>query len=99
MQSNSLLKTQRELDNLTKMRYRDLIDDDSFLKEKNELQAKINELKNQLRTTETRAEKWLELTEQTFDFATHARKAFVEGDMQTKREIIVALGKNPIISI
>ncbi len=98
MQSNSILKTQKELDRLTQMRYRDLIDDDEYLRQKEKLQVKIAELKKQLRVTETRAEKWLELTEQTFDFATHARKAFVEGDMQTKREIIVALGKNPIIS-
>ena len=30
MQHKNLITTQKELDNLTKMRYRDLIDDDTF---------------------------------------------------------------------
>jgi site-specific DNA recombinase len=97
-QCASLLKTQRELDNLTKMRYRDLIDDDQFVKDRDLLQAQINELKDKLRATEARAEQWLELTEQTFNFATYARKAFVTGDLQTRKEILMAIGKNQIIS-
>lgn len=43
------------------------------------------------------AEKWLELTERTFNFACYARKAFMDGDIQTKKEILVALGLNPTI--
>ena len=45
----------------TKMRYRQLIDDPTFLKEKIELQNKITHIQGNLRDTETRAEKWLEL--------------------------------------
>ncbi|HJN62434.1 MAG TPA: hypothetical protein QGH92_02510 [Candidatus Parcubacteria bacterium] len=79
------------------MRYRDLIDDETFTKEKNLLQNKINQLKERLRETEGRAEKWLELTEKTFNFATYARKAFITGGLELKKEILMALGKNPII--
>ena len=58
-------------------------------------------MKENLRETETRAEKWLELTEKTFAFATYARKAFItakgkEG-LELKKEILMALGKTPII--
>ena len=59
------------------MRYRQLIDDEIFIKEKNTLQGKIAQVKERLRETETRAEWWLELTEKTFNFATYARKAFM----------------------
>ena len=59
------------------MRYRQLIDDAAFLKEQNSLQTKISQLKGRLRETEARAERWLELTEKTFNFATYARKAFL----------------------
>jgi len=97
MQHKSLVETQKELDNLTKMRYRDLIDDGVFLKEKNTLQGNINKIKGKLRETETRAEQWLELTEKTFNFATYARKAFLVGGLETKKEILMALGQNPII--
>lgn len=102
MQHKTLVKTQNELDELTKMRYRQLIDDGTFIKEKNELQSKITQLKENLRQTESRAEKWLDLTEKTFNFATYARKAFVTAKgkqgLELKKEILMALGQTPIIT-
>ena len=97
MQHKTLVQTQKELDELTKMRYRQLIDDETFIKEKNKLQTKIAQLKENLRQTETRAEQWLELTEKTFNFATYARKAFMTGGLELKKEILLALGKTPIV--
>lgn len=97
MQHKALIKTQKELDELTKMRYRQLINDETFIKEKNELQIKIRRLKEKLRETETRAEKWIELTERTFNFATYARKSFLTGGLELKKEILMTLGKTPII--
>ena len=94
-QHKDLVKAQRELDNLTKMRYRELIDDDTFLQEKKELTDNIFKMKQQLRNTENRAEEWHNLTEKAFNFATCARGAFVNGDLQTKKEIVTALGSNP----
>ena len=90
----ALSETQKELDTLTKMRYRELIDDEVFIKEGDELKSKINRLKSNLRETESRAEKWLELTEKTFNFACYARKEFILGDLTKKREILSALGQN-----
>ncbi len=95
--------TQKELDELTKMRYRQLIDDETFVKEKTELQSKIEQMKENLRHTETRAEKWLQLTEKTFTFATYARAAFLKAGtlgkagLELKKEILIGLGKTPII--
>lgn len=101
MQHKALAQTQGELDELTRMRYRQLIDDVAFLKEKSELQAKIARLTGNLRETEARAEKWLELTEKTFNFATYARIAFMNAKgtkgLELKKEILLALGKTPII--
>ncbi len=100
MQHSNLVTTQKELDNLTKMRYRDLIDDNTFIKERNELQSKITEMKGKLRHTEDRAERWLELTEKTFNFATYARMMFLKANemgkqgLELKKEILMALGLN-----
>jgi len=50
--------------------------------------------------TETRAEKWLELTEKTFTFATYVRTAFIKANnmgkagLELKKEILLALEKN-----
>ena len=90
----ALTETQKELDALTKMRYRELIDDETFIKDGDELKAKILRLKTNLRETESRAEKWLELTEKTFTFACYARKEFILGGLDKKREILSALGQN-----
>ena len=97
MQHKNLVKTQKEMDELTKMRYRQLIDDETFIKEKNTLQSKIVQMKENLRGTEARADKWLELTEKTFNFATYARQAFITGRLELKKEILMALGKSAII--
>lgn len=97
MVHKNLVKTQDELDELTRMRYKNLIDDEFFTKEKEVLQKRILQFKEQLRETETRAEKWLELTEKTFDFATYARIKFNKGSFEEKREILAALGSNPLI--
>ena len=102
MRHKTLVETQKQLDELTKMRYRQLIDDETFIKEKNTLQNNIAQTKELLRETETRAEKWLELTEKTFSFATYARKVFItakgkEG-LERKKEILLALGKVPTIT-
>ncbi len=90
----TLTETQKELDTLTKMRYRELIDDEAFLKNSEELKTKITKLKSSLRETESRAEKWIELTEKTFNFACYARKEFILGGLDKKREIFSAIGWN-----
>src|SRR3989344_636007 len=91
-QTKTLIDTQAQLDNLTNIRYRDLISDEEYTKERTTLQSSITQLKQQLRETENRAENWLELTERVFDFATHARTKFIEGNIQTKKEIFAPLG-------
>lgn len=97
MRHQTLVDTQKQLDNLTKMRYKELINDETFIRERNGLQDNISRLKEKLRETENRAERWLELTEETFNFAAYARKAFMLGDLQTRKEILMALGQNPTI--
>ena len=97
MQHKSLVEAQTELDELTKMRYRKLITDESFIKERDILEAKINQLKDKLRDTEARAERWLELTDKTFKFACYARKDFFLGDIEKKKEIAISLGQKTTI--
>ncbi len=93
----AVLDTQNQIDNLTKMRYRSMIDDAEYIKERKLLQAQLTSLKQDRGETEDRAKKWLELTEKTFHFATNAREAFIHGDMETKKDILMAIGQNPTI--
>ena len=97
MQHKALTQTQKELDELTKMRYRLLIDDEVFLKEKPELINKIAQLKGKLKETEARAERWLELSENLFNFSAYADIAFNRGGLELKKEILMTLGQYPVI--
>lgn len=96
-QAKALLATQKQLDTLTKLRLRELINDDEYIEQRETLVGEINRLKEQLRDTEERAEKWLELTENTFDFATHARQSFKAGGKQERRDIFTTLGSSFIL--
>lgn len=93
-QQRSINSAQTQLDNLTKMRYRDLIDDDTFVKERDVLKDRIIKLREEIKQTESRSDRWAELTENAFYFALTARERFDKGDLQTKREILNALGSN-----
>jgi site-specific DNA recombinase len=95
--NKTLLATQKQLDELTRMRYRGMVDDDEFLRERNKLKAEIEKLRTELRRAESRADQWLDLTEKTFNFATHARYWFQHGDINVKKEVLMALGQNPTI--
>jgi site-specific DNA recombinase len=103
MRNKTFAKTQKELEELTKMRYKQLIDDDIFIKEKNSLQAQLTLLKGRLENGVTQDEKLLELTTKTFEFATYARVAFLRADkmgakgLELKKEILLGLGEIPVI--
>lgn len=91
-QNGALVEAQAQLDSLTKMRYRDLITDEEFVKERNSLQSIVANLRQQLTETNDRTDSYLELTEKVFDFTCYAHAKFLVGDAQTKKEILAALG-------
>ena len=91
-QNEAILSTQKQLDNLTKMRLRDLINDEEYIEQKESLSSELRRLRESLRDTEERADKWLEIAEKTFDFASTALERFQNGDPDERREIFTTLG-------
>lgn len=83
---------QKDIDNLTKMRLRDLIDDAEFMQQKNELLGEKKKLKEHLDGIEHRANHWLELSIRTFEFARHAKSWFKSATLEEKTEILMAIG-------
>ena len=67
------------------------------MRELRQLKSQLTSLKQYRGETEDRAVNWLELTENTFHFATNAREAFINGDMDAKKDILMAIGQNPTI--
>lgn len=82
----------KELDNLTNLRIRELIEDGEFIKKREELQNKIKDTKLKLDDIDKRSTDWVENIDKAFNFAARATQAFQLGDLQTKREILMALG-------
>ncbi|MGH9924712.1 MAG: recombinase family protein [Nitrososphaeraceae archaeon] len=93
-QTKVLLSTQKQLDNLTKMRLRELITDEEYIAQKEELSSDLRRIKESLRDTEERADKWLELTEKVFDFATNALSNFRYGTPDDRKTIFTTLGNS-----
>ncbi len=62
-----------------------------LLKQKDQLEQDLNKQGDEL-------EKWIELTERTFNFACYASNWFEEGDEEAKKAILACLGSNLFIS-
>jgi len=86
------LKT--ELKGLTKMRCRELISDEEFLESKNELTREMAKLDNKDENKTKEIEKVIEISKKTFSLACHGRLKFIDGDNETKRNILNELGSN-----
>src|SRR3989338_410282 len=90
-------QSQRQLDNLTRMRYRELIADEEYTRERNRLRIEMAQTKEKLGDTEHRAESWLGVSEKVFSCACHARERFRKGDLQTKKLILESIGSNLVL--
>jgi len=90
-------QSQRQLDNLTRMRYRELIADEEYTRERNRLRIEMAQTKEKLGDTEHRAESWLGVSEKVFSCACHAREWFRKGDLQTKKLILESIGSNLVL--
>ena len=97
MLQSSVNEKQRQLDNLTKMRIRELISDSEFTTTRDELQNELVKLRTSLQDTERRADTWIEAAERALNFACNASMAFEVGDINTKREILRTIGSEFIL--
>ena len=74
-----------------------LLSDEEYGRQRMELLKEKASLEELLQGAGQGAEKWLEPSERSFDFAATARKRFINGDCQAKKEILAALGSNLIL--
>jgi DNA invertase Pin-like site-specific DNA recombinase/Zn finger protein HypA/HybF involved in hydrogenase expression len=90
----------QKLDNLIKLKISPtntdggLISDEEFKVQKDALMKDRRDTEERIKALGIRIENWVDMAEKAFDFACHARFWFANGDLQTKKEIVVALGQN-----
>jgi site-specific DNA recombinase len=85
--------TDRQLENLTKLRLRDLLTDDEYLKERKELEREKIRLSQGLKECNGN-QMWFEPVRDFILFNNRAVSWFKAGDMQTKRLILSIVGSN-----
>lgn len=92
----SLASVDRELRNLTRLRVRDLVDDDEFLKQRSELERTRLRLAGQQKEAAADTN-WIEPCELLISFGNKAADLFSRGGPQTKRRIVQTVGSNPLL--
>jgi len=88
----TLAKCRRNLDNLTKLRYRELISDEEFIRERDELH--LEELALKERIGQLNSESWFEPTRNLFLFSNRATFWLTHGSIAEKRLIVSTVGSN-----
>lgn len=74
-----------------------LLSDEEYGRQRMHLLKEKARLEELFRDTGHRVEQWLALAEKTFVFACSARTWFADGDLQTKKSILSAIGSNLIL--
>ena len=92
--SNLLQNTQKQLDRLLDLRLKDLIVEDIFKEKNDKLEQEIKQIKEKLRNTEDRTQELNDLTKRAIDFVAQAKDSFQNGDIETKKAILIGLGSN-----
>jgi site-specific DNA recombinase len=88
----TLANCARGLDNLTKLRYRELIGDEEFVRQRSELNREEIKLKQRLEQLET--ELWIEPSRNLFFFSNRAVFWLTHGTVAEKRLILSTVGSN-----
>jgi len=89
---DALRACQRNLDNLTRLRYRDLLTDEEFIRQRSELTREQETLKQRLQRLE--AESWIEPSRRLFLFSNRAKFWLAHGDNDERRLILSTVGSN-----
>jgi site-specific DNA recombinase len=89
----SQLSAKKELENLTKLRIRDLLTDEEYVVQRKELEQQAIKTAQHLKNLDDTGN-WFELAQQLISFNNSAVFRFSQGDPQTKRLILSIVGSN-----
>lgn len=93
-------KVVSRIDNLVKLKIspqntdNSLLSDEEFKNQKESLMNEKKELEEKMNQTGDRVSQWVELSERTFNFARYAKYWFENGDLETRKQILLSLSSN-----
>lgn len=99
---NKIIETRRKtynmilkkIDRLVDMKLNEQITDGEYETKRNSLVKDKERINKELDQSDTRADRWLELTEKAFYFITNLTEAFNKGDFKLKASILRTIGKH-----
>ncbi len=86
----------KELDNLTKLRIRDLLTDEEYVQQRKEVERNQIGIGQRLKNIGN-VEPWFEPVKAVVSFSNNAASAFPRADIQTKRLILTTVGSNLVL--
>lgn len=89
--------TSRELQNLTKLRIRDLLSDEEYVEQRQALERELLSLKQKIKERET-SDSWFEPAKRLVQINHCLVSRFVEGDVHKKRLILNSVGSNLVLT-
>ena len=97
-QNNAIANTQGQLDRLLDMATRGLINDDDFKAKSDLLKADLKHLHEEQADIAHRVKNWYETATNTFEKLADASNKFLNGDLADKKDILLAIGQNPLLT-
>jgi site-specific DNA recombinase len=97
MQSHAVSDIEAQLDRLLEMSMKNMVDDETFTSKSTKLKAQLKELHKQQAENAQKVESWYDFMSDTFLKLTGATSKFVNGEFTDKKEILLAIGQNPIL--
>jgi Site-specific recombinases, DNA invertase Pin homologs len=98
MQRNSIQSVQKQLDRLLDIATQGMINAEEYEIKSKELRERLKTLSQEQTATSERVQNWYEIVGTTLDRLENANSEFVDGDLMTKRHILLALGLNPVLT-
>jgi site-specific DNA recombinase len=97
MQQRAIEEIQAQYDTLLDLISRKIIDEASFIKKAKELKARLKDLQKTRTSAAQHTMNWYDyLTDLIVKF-TNANEKFVTGDIAVKKELLLAIGQNPVL--
>lgn len=97
MLSTNYSSIQKKQKILIDMRLNNQIDDQTFNTRKEDFEKESRSLKSRLDNFQNSSENWLNQVATAFNFISHAKEAFINGTLQTKKDILTSFGKSLIL--
>ena len=88
---------QREMDNLLKLARKGFITPEKYDEERKLIQAELDAITEEQVDQDYRIKNWYEIVGNTLKLFTNVKEDFAIADINTKREILLAIGKNPVL--